>query len=196
MSFISFSPIYLQSRKALTRLAPSQTGSVFIPPFQGFRAAFSFRCVKGFLRDSQFPAEDFSTGVLLMQDIHLFLWLQKTRSHWRASLLMVCLFFLTKPRALVQPVVTKVSTGYGNGEEQRETQVQVPDKRGRKKGAKSKRTKYALEAASDKQLQKGDQCQDSLSHPQSQTSPSCCVSAWTKQIGLCFSLSQNQLDLS
>ena len=99
------------------------------------------------------------------------------------------LVFLTKPRALVQPVVTKVSTGYGNGEEQRETQVQVPDKRGRKKGAKSKRTKYALEAASDKQLQKGDQCQDSLSHPQSQTSPSCCVSAWTKQIGLCFSLS-------
>lgn len=68
-------------------------------------------------------------------------------------------FSWTKPRALVQPVVTKVSTGYGNGEEQRETQVQVPGKRGRQKGGKSKRTKCALEVASEKQPQKGDQCQ-------------------------------------
>ena len=40
------------------------------------------------------------------------------------------LVFLTKPRALVQLVVTKVSTGYGNGAEQTETQVQVPNKKG------------------------------------------------------------------
>ena len=72
---------------------------------------------------------------------------------------LVWFFFLTKPRALVEPVITKVCTGYGSGAEQRETQVKVPDKRGRKKGGKSKRTKYALEVASENQPQKGNQCQ-------------------------------------
>ena len=68
-------------------------------------------------------------------------------------------FFWTKPRALVQLVVTKVSTGYGNGAEQTETQVQVPNKKGWKKGGKSKSTKYVLKVASENQPQERDQCQ-------------------------------------